>query len=354
MGQITWMKNDKIKTMREFTYFFFGHEEACKMTSKNPLMGAQYTVPEDIDLLHLKKVSLPEMTFECLNENTILILEDCNFGVRTRLKQGNIIIEHPRKNKNTKGAPTISFKDIENVELILSNEASSYSRDWDYILDGVSTLSVTGDAKDATIFISSHQERLQSIKLNNVHNLSLSWLEAKKIEVENSEITLRSTIEPKQLHIVESTITAPCFEVEGEVEIKNSKIKSYRVAIAGNVYTPKNGELVFSDEKEENGNISVAYTKLISDLKVISMEATNTCRVQEENIKQQVEKRYEEKILQHEKEIEKAQEYQEYYANLIVEQQATISDINREIDAKMENIKDGLAKQKIRTVVPKK
>ena len=122
--------------------------------------------------------------------------------------------------KNTKGAPTIRFEDTENVELILLKEASPYSRDWDYILDGVSTLSVTGDAKDATIFISSHQERLQSIKLNNVHSLSLSWLEAKKIEVENSEITLRSTIETKQLHVVESTITAPCFEVEGEVENK--------------------------------------------------------------------------------------------------------------------------------------
>ncbi len=351
MGKITWIKNDKIKTMGELAYICFGKEEAYSSRVER-LLDMECIIPEDVELLHLKKVYFAGTTvFKCLNENTIVILEECGLGLRTEFQQGNIVIERP-KIKNHRGCSTTTkFENVESVELALSDEVLSTSDEW-YMLNGVKTLSVTGEAKNTTInMMNRDDERIESVRINNAHNLSLEGLKAQKIEIKNSKIKLKNTLDAESLHIIKSTVTGPfSFELLGKTEIKDSEIKCHNFMIADDAFTPKNKELVFSSEKEESGNLAVARLKLISDLKAISDKVSTACAVQEDDKKNQLEKRYEKEIQEHEKALAIAQSHQEYYANLIVERQAAISMINQELDSKMENIKTGLAHQKIKTI----
>lgn len=358
MATISWIKNDKLKTMNTLIYTLCRKKEAYEVYSTGIGHNSkEYIIPKDVELISFRDYDFNgalTTTIQCENKDTIVIIENCNIGHRMNFNGGNVVLERPIVIDDENRM--INFFGTNEVELNLADESIPIMANIEYFLKNVDALSVTGDARCSRI--AGFTGSTKMIKLNNIEELVLGSLIADNIEINNSTLAKIEDIRYKSLRIKGSKVEIPFWshlrgeETEVDVSEESSSIEGDSIYINDINYRPEEtGRLSFTPDGLGNGNLAVLHTRLISDLKAIRNEAENIHQGQMLGKNQQVRKIYEPELQLHRKAIEEAQSQKEYYANLIVEHQAIIDEINIGIKSQTENIKNELAKQKIKNIV---
>lgn len=353
MGTITWIKNNEVETKNSL-FFFLSKQRKAIYDKKSVSGGNKVCIKNEVEVLHFKECTFPSYTtFECLNKDTVLIFEDCKFG-HTEFIKGNIRMEHPTNTDPKTYSRVIRFYNNESVELVLADNHIPLSSNNLHVLSDVAHLHVTGNASKTTI---NTESSLDSFIAKNVRNLSLDVIQATNMEIGKSTVKKGSILSFENLKIVDSEIenTADFLIFDGKkVEMENVTIKAKRFSLLRNIYKPKDGILTFSSTKTTKGNIALAQTNFISALKAIDQKVQTAVTEKREQIRTSIEERKQPPIETLEEATLQTRKNMEYYAAVLMEQQATLNNIEEQQTAAMKNVEYQLTKQKVKKLVASK
>lgn len=334
MGQITWIKDGKIKTMGQLRHAILGKEEAYEYSS---VFQSLYEVPKNIELLHLKNCRFIEQTtFHCKNPKTILILENCKFDDSTKFRNGDIRLENPNISSS---CWHLTFENNDTVEIALPSELGRVSST-NYRLKNVNTLYVTGCLMGSK-FESTGVFPMELVRFQKVERACLDYLKTEAIEAIDSKLEMKREISCKSIDLDNSVITS-FYKIccQEKLNVKNSKLNCPILDTGTVCYHLKDGLVEFSSSEEEtNGNLSAVRARLFSAMKAISTNADSICQEQIKDKKDQLTEKYLPEIQKHKESID-------YYEALIAAEQNALG----EIEARVDSTSHQLVKQKIKNL----
>jgi len=355
MGKITWIKDGKLTTKRELSYYLFGKDEVIDHSLS---VQRQIVISKKIELLHLKNMSFDNFTvFECSNPDTILILENCILGNEVEFVNGNVVLEQPKSEETWYGNTHIHFRNNQSVELHLADDKRKDQRPqkMKYQLRAVrESALITGDARKSSIWMGDSSK---TIRLEQVEGLCIERIEADRVEIKDSEVELKSDLLGKDAFIKNSKIDAKAtmdgFYFGGHnLEIQApTTIEGCQMNIGGMTCNSENGIFRFKEDGLGNGDLSVARVKLLSSFKTIGEEAENHCRKVKRDLSAQIEQKYEKTMSCYQRWLEEDQEQKEYYERQIAKDQALINDLESKKETVVNNIDQCLKKQKVGPII---
>lgn len=357
----TYIKNGKEMIRKKLSYNLFGKQKIYERANE----GVDYlelAIKKDIELLHLKNFIFgnTKIYIQCLNEDTLLILDHCRFARDLNLTGGNIILDCPQFEGYRLHVNLCNNNDI---ELVLEDNKGLSNQTVHYDFENVKNVVITGNGSHSIV---NNCGFMENIHIKDTKELSLFSISAKKMQITNSTILTGSTLALSNLSIQDSeiitsrarlglydprvTMASSC----SDIKIRNSVIKGEKLSMPDGVYTLGDKKLVFSDDSLGSGNIAVARTNLISCLKTLGADAENICKEKTVNIKRNVMKYYDGVTIPLLEEIESATTKREYYETLISSNWEAIEEMENTMAEAIETRGKTLKKQKIREVIPTK
>ncbi len=288
----TYIKNHKEVTRNSLSYYLFGQKEIYQENLYD-LNALKLVIAEDIELLHLKNFEFAnfKVCFECLNKDTLLILDHCKTSRYLTIKGGNVIIDELRFEDPI---ASVVIKESESAEIILKEDETFkkypflYS-ECRYEACDVKNLDVTGTGGEYShIYIDSINTDTVCIKDSEqieigVHkgNLEIDNSNDISLHMKHPFGILNFSVKNSTVLLVGGDNLELC---NAKIGFKNSSILAKRIPLPNGVYTLIDGALSFSDDSLETGDIAVARANLISCLKTVREKVNGICEKDMEEI----------------------------------------------------------------------
>jgi len=362
MQTITYIKKGEEHKTNSFIYSLFNKDRIYDQ-EKGKYEEDIYNISKEIELLHLKNFTFRQITlFNCLNQDTILILDHCTFKNKAEIIGGCVSLDHPQYEKPC----SIDFYDNEEVELILDQKETNQDDmkqpnrpKYQYGLYKVNNLVVTGNAQESTI--SQREGYISSVNIRNakLSSFSCDTRLIKNMEIINSKVNWNSytvgTIPTGKISIKDSYI-------KGEYALDLTKRESDQVVVKDSVmeatmtFLPngktssdcrENDILEFSSTDENaTGNLLSARLSFISLLKTVAEAENKTSKETLAKISEQIKEMYASNIERHHQEMKR-------YESLIATEKTAISNLEEERDDALKEISTSVGNQKVKLLQKK-
>lgn len=355
----TYIKNHKEVTRKGLSYYLFGQKEIYQENIYD-LNTLKLVIAEDIELLHLRNFEFAnfKVFFECLNKDTLLILDHCKTSRYLTIKGGNVIIDTPQFDDPI---ACVAINESENAQIILEENKAikkslfPYSK-YRYEVCNAKNLHVTGtEGGHSHIYIDSMNTA--TVRINDSKKIEIG-VHKGSLEVDNSSdisLYMKNPFGISNLSVKDSIVLLVGDDkldlCNAKVEFKNSSIFAKMLRLPNGVYTPIDGMLSFSDDSLGTGDIAVARANLISCLKTVEEKVNDICEKDMREISDELEIEYD-RIL--EPLLEKSQEskrYKQYDEPLITDVTYSFQNIESDMDRKAKVMEKILKKQKVGKII---
>lgn len=262
-------------------------KDAYDFNEPYEIENTELIIKEDVQLLHFKNFYFSKITtIKCLNQDTIVILEQCHFLKSMVLINGCITILSPQFD-NLEGKYLLyNLKFFQNTIAELIHEKTNkrnFAKNI-YHIQNVNELKISGDMGNAILVNSNNPTfKMKKFSIKNAINYHGCKFLVEKVEIENSQVEGIENLECEELQIKKSTIyPEPNSDTinlsHGKITIEESALYGQKILLSNTTCIPKNGMLRVTTTKETKESLLEARMQLINCLKEVLKENSKSVR----------------------------------------------------------------------------
>ncbi len=252
MLEISYIKQNVEKKRKLCTNDIKEMEDIFKICSNKTL-----EVNEKIELLHISGLHFEEIQeIKCLNPDTVLIIENCQFQVPTTFVNGSVVLDTVKINHLSEKNKTfyIRFCNNKYVELLFPKNNSNNLESTFYHIENVETVKITGDATNSSVTKASNcKVKVKNLELKGVTHFYGGALEAENVVISESKIDSLTYLTYEHLTISRSIISSKYNNnvlnfSQGVVTIKSAILTAKMIIFPDKTYEPQNGTLIYLEK----------------------------------------------------------------------------------------------------------